>query len=48
MKALSAGLVKGKIDEVEGVVQIKWVQPRVLDKSQIRLLGDKIEAWAAK
>lgn len=44
MKALSLGLVRGTIDEVDEVVNFTWVQPRVLDMNQIasmnKLLGD--------
>lgn len=36
MKALSVGLVKGSIDEVDGRVHMTWVQPRVLDLQQVR------------
>merc|ERR1712106_337592 len=35
MKALSQGLVKGRIDEVDQTVSLTWVQPRVLDKQQL-------------
>ena len=35
MKALSLGLVKGCIDEVEHRVHMTWVQPRVLDLDQV-------------
>lgn len=35
MKALSLGLVKGSIDEVERKVHMTWVQPRVLDRDQV-------------
>lgn len=35
MKALSVGLVKGNIDEVDQKVQMTWVQPRVLDLQQV-------------
>lgn len=35
MKALSLGLVKGSIDEVDRKVAMNWVQPRVLDKKQV-------------
>merc|ERR1712154_734533 len=34
MKALSQGLVKGRIDQVSAVVHLTWVQPRVLDKDR--------------
>lgn len=35
MRALSLGLVKGTIDQVDEKVNITWVQPRVLDKKQV-------------
>ena len=35
MKALSLGLVKGSIDEVDNKVHLTWVQPRVLDLEQV-------------
>ena len=37
MRALSLGLVKGTIDQVDGKVNITWVQPRVLDKKQVKI-----------
>lgn len=37
MKALSVGLVKGSIDEVDKRVHMTWVQPRVLDLQQVAL-----------
>ena len=36
MRAMSLGIIKGLIDEVEENVSITWIQPRVLDKNQIR------------
>lgn len=38
MKALSVGLIKGNIDEVDQKVQMTWVQPRVLDLQQVSRL----------
>lgn len=35
MKALSLGLVKGSIDEIDQKVHMTWVQPRVLDLQQV-------------
>ena len=35
MRALSLGLVKGSIDQVDQKVHMTWVQPRVLDKDQV-------------
>ena len=45
MKALSLGLVKGTIDEVDQKVHLTWVQPRVLDRTQIAHLKSKIDSW---
>jgi len=45
MKALSLGLVRGTIDEVEQVLIIEWVQPRVLDRSQLVELQKAICVW---
>merc|ERR1712228_97811 len=45
MKALSQGLVRGRIDEVEQNVSLTWVQPRVLDKQQLVTMTKKIESW---
>ncbi|RKO92566.1 hypothetical protein BDK51DRAFT_11630, partial [Blyttiomyces helicus] len=48
MKALSLGLIKGKIDEVDAVIMISWVQPRVLDKVQIETIQGRLSEWASK
>lgn len=48
MKALSLGLIKGTIDEVEKIVHITWVQPRVLDKEQIANLRELLGNWSEK
>eukprot|EP00088_Acartia_fossae_P037407 TRINITY_DN38571_c0_g1_i1.p1 TRINITY_DN38571_c0_g1~~TRINITY_DN38571_c0_g1_i1.p1 ORF type:complete len:128 (-),score=39.16 TRINITY_DN38571_c0_g1_i1:67-450(-) len=45
MKALSQGLVKGRIDEVGQCVMVTWVQPRVLDTQQLITMTKKIDAW---
>ena len=42
MKALSKGLVKGQIDQVGLTVNLTWVQPRVLDKEQLKTIMGKI------
>merc|ERR1712038_1015361 len=42
MKALSQGLVKGRIDEC---VMLTWVQPRVLDRQQLVTMTNKIGSW---
>jgi len=46
MKALSQGLVKGKIDQVSSVVHLTWVQPRVLNKQQLKVMMNKIDSWS--
>lgn len=35
MKALSKNLVTGSIDQVNQLINIAWVQPRVLSKEQV-------------
>ncbi|KAI0475022.1 hypothetical protein GGR56DRAFT_491718 [Xylariaceae sp. FL0804] len=45
MKALSLGLVRGTIDEVDGLVNFTWVQPRVLDMAQIASLAGRLDEW---
>jgi len=45
MKALSQGLVRGRIDEVQSTVSLTWVQPRVLDQSQLSSMMQKIGTW---
>uniref|UniRef100_A0A8C6LN48 Proteasome 26S subunit, non-ATPase 13 n=1 Tax=Nothobranchius furzeri TaxID=105023 RepID=A0A8C6LN48_NOTFU len=45
MKALSVGLIKGNIDEVDQKVQMTWVQPRVLDLHQIKGMKERLDSW---
>ncbi|XP_058839846.1 26S proteasome non-ATPase regulatory subunit 13-like [Topomyia yanbarensis] len=47
MKALAQGLVKGAIDEVAGVVNMTWVQPRVLDRKQVAAMAGTLDNWMA-
>lgn len=42
MRALSKGLVQGSIDQVEELVNITWVQPRVLSPQQVFLYFPQI------
>jgi 26S proteasome regulatory subunit N9 len=48
MRAMSLGLLKGTMDEVDGIVNITWVQPRVLDKDQVGLLCKQLESWTER
>lgn len=45
MKALSLGLLRGTIDQVTGVAQITWVQPKVLDMKQIGSMRQRLLDW---
>lgn len=45
MKALAVGLVKGSIDQVAQEVHMNWVQPRVVDKSQISSMVKRLDVW---
>lgn len=48
MKALSLNLVKGSIDQVDKVVHMTWVQPRVLDRKQINVMADRLQKWCGE
>ena len=48
MRALSLGLIKGSMDQVDGTVDVTWVMPRVLDGPQLRALGERFGQWAVK
>lgn len=48
MRAMSLGLIKGTIDEVDATVNVSWVQPRVLDKDQLKLLSEQLSSWTDK
>ena len=45
MKALSLGLLRGKIDQVDEVARINWVQPKVLEKTQIEGMRQRLKEW---
>lgn len=46
MRALSLGLVKGSIDQIDKKIFISWVQPRVLDLDQIKMMRLRLDAWS--
>ncbi|KAK4642017.1 26S proteasome regulatory subunit [Podospora bellae-mahoneyi] len=45
MKALSLGLLRGTIDQVDEVAHINWVQPKVLDMTQIENMRSRLKEW---
>uniref|UniRef100_A0A7R9YAW4 PCI domain-containing protein n=1 Tax=Pinguiococcus pyrenoidosus TaxID=172671 RepID=A0A7R9YAW4_9STRA len=45
MRAMSLKLVKGVIDELEGVVEISWLQPRVLEVGQLKQMVSRLDEW---
>ena len=46
MKAMSLKLIKGTIDEVEQVVRVTWVIPRILDTKRLEVMSGKLDDWA--
>ena len=46
MKALCLGLIRGSIDQVDQLVHITWVQPRVLDTAQTEALLRRLSDWS--
>lgn len=48
MRALSLGLIKGNMDQVEGTVDVTWVMPRVLDTAHMANLASRFGEWAVK
>ena len=46
MKALSLGLIKGTIDEVDQQIAITWIQPKVLDHEQIKVVVNQLNDWS--
>jgi len=45
MKALSLGLLRGSIDQVDEIARINWVQPKVLDMKQIDNMRLRLQDW---
>ena len=48
MKALSLKLIKGSIDQIDNVIVVQWVQPRVLDKEQLKNMQQRLVQWRVK
>ncbi|KAL7412136.1 hypothetical protein BDY24DRAFT_393375 [Mrakia frigida] len=48
MKALSLKLIRGSLDSISQTATITWVQPRVLDRSQLEALVSRLTEWTDK
>ena len=48
MRAMSLKLVRGVMDEVERLVHVTWVQPRVLENSQLARLNERLGEWRGR
>ncbi|KAJ1361740.1 proteasome regulatory particle subunit [Parelaphostrongylus tenuis] len=46
MKALSKDLVRGAIDQVNETVLMRWVQPRVLNTTQVLSMANRTATWS--
>ena len=45
MHALSLGLIRGSIDQVDQILNMHWVKPRVLDLRQVATLKKRLDQW---
>ncbi|SMN19618.1 similar to Saccharomyces cerevisiae YDR427W RPN9 Non-ATPase regulatory subunit of the 26S proteasome, has similarity to putative proteasomal subunits in other species [Maudiozyma saulgeensis] len=45
MRSISLGLLKGSIDQVNEIVSITWVQPRIISFNQIEKMNDRLYEW---
>ena len=48
MKAMSLGLIRGDIDQVEQKVKVTWMKPRILDPQRIQIMRDTLDKWKSK
>ena len=48
MKAMSLGLIRGTINEVEQRVNIDWAMPRYLNKNHLQIMNQKMKDWETK
>lgn len=45
MKAMSLNLLQGKINQVDQLIKITWIQPRVMTGKEIMVLRDNLVQW---
>ncbi|KAL3938787.1 MAG: hypothetical protein SGBAC_006373 [Bacillariaceae sp.] len=48
MRAFSVKLMEGSMDQVDGIVHVTWILPRVLDNGQMSDLASRFGEWAGK
>ena len=48
MRAMSLGLIKGSLDEVERTLTVTFVQPRVLNKGQLAVIKERVDSWLGR
>ena len=48
MRAMSLGLIKGSLDEVERTLTVTFVQPRVLNKGQLAVIKERVDSWLVR
>lgn len=46
MRAFSVKLMEGSMDQVDGIVHVTWILPRVLDATQLSDLSTRFGEWA--
>jgi 26S proteasome regulatory subunit N9 len=46
MRAFSKKLLRGTMDEIDQIVHVTWLMPRILDAGQTKVLSDKLLAWS--
>lgn len=45
MKSMSLGLVRGTIDQVDQIVRVSWIKPRMLPRDKIKVMSEKLGKW---
>lgn len=48
MRAMSLGLLRGKLDAVDQTLHATWVKPRTLTLKEVHVLADQMNTWLAK
>jgi 26S proteasome regulatory subunit N9 len=48
MRTCSLGLIRASIDQVDEVVHIQWVKPRVLREEEVLALRERLAQWGEK